>query len=154
LDDTLAEISQKERLRNRYLRVIEGEAEPDEEIITKFRAAGVELKRLKDRKDSLEREINATAAPKLTKIPMIEYGDPKENNLKLKDEIRKRVAQIKLIFKSVAFIDPNLSNASLPPSMNLSALRSGKGQIFITVTFVNGATKFAVIDGLKATLLW
>jgi DNA invertase Pin-like site-specific DNA recombinase len=155
LNDTLADIAQKEKLRNRYLRVIEGDTEPDEQIITKFRAAGVELKRLKDRKESLEREINASAVPKLTKIPMIEIHETREeSNLRLKDEIRKRVAQIKIIFKFNVLIDPRLPTAVLPPGMNLSALRSGKGQIFITVTFVNGATKFAVIDGLKATLLW
>jgi len=44
LKDTCAQIMELERLRRRYLRVIEGEEEPDEEIVGKYRAAGVELR--------------------------------------------------------------------------------------------------------------
>src|SRR6266478_5327859 len=66
LNDALEQIVHKERLRKRYLRVIEGEAEPDDDIVTKFRETGIELRKLKDKKESLERSINSTAAPKLT----------------------------------------------------------------------------------------
>src|SRR4029077_3411883 len=96
LNDTLAEIIHKEKLRKRYLRIIEGDAEPDEDIINKFRATGIEIKKLKDKKESLERSINTTAAPKLTKIPanVISFNETREeSNLRLKDEIRKRVAR-------------------------------------------------------------
>jgi hypothetical protein len=146
LTDTIAEIAQKEKLRSRYLRVIEGEAEPDEEIVTKFRAAGVELKRLKDKKESLEREINAVAPPKLTKIPMIEIHETREeSNLRLKDEIRKRVARIQLDFTNKHQMIPDDIKKHL-------GVRLGKGMIVAMVTFVNGATKLAFFDGRKAHL--
>ena len=147
LNDILEEIIRKERLRNRYLRVIEGEAEPDEDIITRFRAAGVELKKLKDKKESIERSINSTAVPKLTKIPVIEINQTREQqNLRLKDEIRKRVAQIQLTFKAEVLISPH-------PNRVIAGVRPGKGQIVAKITFMNGAVKWAIIDGLKATLL-
>jgi DNA invertase Pin-like site-specific DNA recombinase len=147
LNDTLAEIAQKERLRTRYLRVIEGEAEPDEEIIAKFRATGIELKKLKDKKESLQLSIKRTVRPKLTKIPVIEINETREeSNLQLKDEIRKRVAQIQITFGLNIITAPD-------PDRKIMGVRPGKGQIGIRVTFVNGAVKMAIIDGPKATLL-
>lgn len=147
LNDTLEQIIHKERLRKRYLRIIEGEAEPDEDIVTKFRATGIELRKLNDKKESLERSINSTAAPKLTKIPTIKiHGTRKEYNLRLKDEIRKRVAQIKLTFNVNMLTDPD-------PNRAVVGIRTGKGQIIAEVTFTNGAPMMAVIDGRRATIL-
>jgi hypothetical protein len=130
--------------------LIEGEAEPDEDIITRFRAAGIEIKKLKDKKESLERSINSTAAPKLTKIPanVISFNETREEaNLRLKDEIRKRVARIQITFNLEMLVPPELDR-------KIYGIRSGKGQIGLRVTFVNGAERRAIIDGLKASLLW
>jgi hypothetical protein len=147
LNDTLQEIIHKERLRKRYLRIIEAEAEPDEDIVTKFRDTGIELRKLKDRKESLERSINTTAAPKLTKLPTIEINETRaESNLRLKDEIRKRIAQIQLTFKANIITAPD-------PNRVVAGIRPGKGQIVAKITFTNGAVKWAFIDGLKANLL-
>ncbi len=151
LNDTLAEISHKEKLRNRYLRIIEGADEPDDDIITKFRATGIELKKLKDKKESLERSINSTAASKLTKIPvsvLVFNETHEEANLRLKDEIRKRVAQIQLNFVADVLIGPDPDH-----TIKSMGIRPGKGQIVARITFVNGAIKWAVMDGLRATLL-
>jgi hypothetical protein len=148
LNDALEQIVHKERLRKRYLRVIEGEAEPDDDIVTKFRETGIELRKLKDKKESLERSINSTAAPKLTKIPTITVNRTRaEYNLLLKDEIRKRVAQIQLTFNAEILIAPD-------PNRVFPGVRSGKGQIIARVTFTNGAQRLAYIDGLKATLIY
>jgi DNA invertase Pin-like site-specific DNA recombinase len=147
LNDTLSTIVDLERKRKRYLRIIEGEEEPDEEIIQKYRSAGIDLKKLQAKKESLERAINGSAAPKLTKIPIIEVNQTrKEYNLRLKDEIRKRVAQIQLSFSAEVLSVPD-------PNRKTAGVRPGKGQIVAKITFTNGVVKWAFIDGLNATLL-
>jgi hypothetical protein len=77
LNDIVAQIMELERLRKRYLRVIEGEAEPDEEIISGYRAAGVGLKKFQARMESLERAINNTSIPELTKFRSSKYPTEK-----------------------------------------------------------------------------
>jgi Recombinase/Resolvase, N terminal domain len=145
LNDTLTSILEKERLRKRYLRVIEGEQEPDDEVISRYRATGIELKQLQAKKESLERAINSTAPKELSKIPAIRIVSPKEYNLRLKDEIRKRVAQIQLTFKIEVITSTGES---------ILGIRPGKEQILAKVIFANGAEKFAFIDGRKATVVW
>src|SRR5271166_491736 len=145
LKDTCAQIMELERLRRRYLRVIEGEEEPDEEIVGKYRAAGVELKKLQTKKELLERAISSTAAPKLNKIPVIEIPSQEECNLRLKDEIRKRVARIQLAFNAQVITAPNPEK--------VANVRSGKGKIVAQITFTNGAVKWAFIDKDRAVLL-
>jgi Recombinase/Resolvase, N terminal domain len=143
-------IIHKERLRTRYLRVIEGEAEPDQEIVTKFRETGLELRKLKDKKESIERSLNNAAAPRLTKIPVFEYETAEQSNLRLKDEIRKRVARIQLAFNAeIILAKPKSLKQDFP-----AGLRSGKGQIVGTITFTNGAVSWVVFDGNRATLLF
>jgi Recombinase/Resolvase, N terminal domain len=150
LKELAEEINHKEHLRKRYLRIIEGEAEPDQEIVCKFRDTARELRKMKHKKESLERSLNSTAAPKLTKIPMIEINQSREQaNLSLKDEIRKRIARIQLVFNANIILAPE----HLPKSA-FSGLRSGKGQIVGTITFINGAVRFIVFDGNRAILLW
>jgi hypothetical protein len=146
LNDTLAQIIELGRLRKRYLRVIEGEEEPDEEIISKYRDAGVELKKLQANKESLERAINSTAAEELTKIPTIEFKTREEYNLCLKDEIRKRVARICLTFNAETVSGPD-------PNRTIANVRPGKGKIVAQITFTNGAVKWAIIDKDRAVLL-
>jgi DNA invertase Pin-like site-specific DNA recombinase len=160
-------IIELERHRKRYLKLIEGEAEPDEEIFAKYRSAAVELKRLKENKDSLERRINATAAPTLTNIPKrLFLKDKNEANLELKDEIRRRVARICLYFNSRVIIRRKafvilLNDEPWAPDYDGEAeaffrknygIRSGKRQIVATITFTNGAENLAIIDGNRATL--
>ena len=145
LKDTCAQIMELERLRRRYLRVIEGEEEPDEEIVGKYRAAGVELKKLQTKKELLERAISSTAAPKLNKIPVIEIPSQEEYNLRLKDEIRKRVARIQLAFNAQVITAPNPEE--------VANVRPGKGKIVAQITFTNGAVKWAFIDKDRAVLL-
>jgi hypothetical protein len=147
LNEVLFHIIESKRLRNRYLRIIEGDAEPDDEIIRRYKETTVELKALQTRQEALQRAINATVSPKLEKIPTIHYRTWKERNLFLKDEIRKRVAQIVLTFKVELLSAPD-------PDRSIAGVRPGKGHTVARITFTNGATKWAFIDGLKATLLW
>jgi DNA invertase Pin-like site-specific DNA recombinase len=145
LNDALTQIMELERLRKRYLRVIEGDAEPDEEIISRYRAAGVELKKLQAKRESLERAINNTSVPELNRIPVIEIPNPQEYNLRLKDEIQKRVARIQLTFGAQVITAPNPEE--------VANVRSGKGNIVAQITFTNGAVKWAIIYKDRAALL-
>ena len=146
LNDVLTQIIELERLRKRYLRVIEGDAEPDEEIISRYRAAGVELKKLQAKRESLERAIKNTSVPELTRIPVIEIPNPQEYNLRLKDEIQKRVARVQLTFDAQVITAPN--------PKEVANVRSGKGNIVAQITFTNGAVKWAIIEKDRAVLLW
>ena len=94
----------------------------------------------------LERAISSTTAPKLNKIPVIEIPSQEENNLRLKDEIRKRVARIELAFNAQVITAPNPEE--------VANVRSGKGKIVAQITFTNGAVKWAIIDKDRAVLLW
>ena len=147
LADTVTAILVQEKLRNRYRRVIEGDAEPSEEDIDCYRKTGAKLKELQSRKEDLERAISNAAVPKLDKIVTIHCRTWKERNLFLKDEIRKRVAQIVLTFNAHVLSAPD-------PNRRIAGIQPGKGKIVAKIFFTNGAVKLAIIDGLNAALLW
>jgi hypothetical protein len=139
LNDTLAAIAEKERLRKRYLRIIEGDEEPDEEVISRYRAIGVELKQLQAQKETLERSINTTA-PKLSKLPVIRLVVTQEFNLRLKDEIRKRVAQIQLTFQ----VEVLTSTGE-----RIKGIRPGKEQILAKLSSSTEPKSYVLWTGAK-----
>jgi hypothetical protein len=63
------QIAKTEKLRRRYLRVIEGDEEPDDTIIRKYKETGKTLKELTARKQVLDNRIGQIPALHLSKIP-------------------------------------------------------------------------------------
>jgi hypothetical protein len=88
---------------------------------------------------SLKTALNASAAPKLSKLPEIEVTLTwEESSLRLRNEIRKRIARIDLTFQA------EVLGKGFAPSKN---------RVVAKVNFVNGAVEWAVIEPRKATLL-
>lgn len=143
-------IREQERLRDRYLRVIEGDEALDDTIICRYKESTRQLAELKKAKESVQNQITQDSPKQLDGIPVIiafeANKDPetKEYQLRLRDEVRKRISRIDLTFNAKVF------TSTIQPLANV---KPGKGKIVAKVTFTNGATKWAIIEGDKAVLL-
>jgi hypothetical protein len=143
-------IREPERLRNRYLRVIEGDEELDDTIISRYKESTQQLAELKSGKESLQNQIIQDSPKQLDGIPVIiafkANKDPetKEYQLRLRDEARKRISRIDLTFNAEVLTSTNGTIANVNP---------GKGKIVAKVTFTNEAVKWAIIQGNRAVLL-
>jgi hypothetical protein len=143
-------IRELERLRNRYLRVIEGDEELDNTIISRYKELTQQLAELKGAKESLQNQIIQDSPKQLDGIPVIiafeANKDPetKEYQLRLRDEVRKRIARIDLNFSAEVLTSTIETIANVKP---------GKDKIVAKVTFTNEAVKWAIIEGDKAVLL-
>jgi hypothetical protein len=141
LDRVTEKIAETEKLRRRYLRVIEGDDEPDDSLIHKYKEAGKTLKELASQKQVLDNRLGQIPALNLSKIPVLELTSEQEYHLILRDEIRKRVERIELTF-----------NAEVIGGEQVG-ITPGAGKLLVKVLFVNGAVKWAVIEGNRAVLL-
>ena len=143
-------IRELEKLRNRYLRVIEGDEELDDTIISRYKESTRQLAELTKAKESLQNQITQDSPKQLNGIPVIiafeANKDPetKEYQLRLRDEVRKRISRIDLTFNAEVLTSTNETIANVKP---------GKGKIVAKVTFTNGAIKWAIIEGDRAVLL-
>jgi hypothetical protein len=131
LSDRIREL---ERVRNRYLRVIEGDEELDDTIISRYKESTQQLAELKNAKESLQNQIIQDSPKKLDGIPVIiafeANRDPetKEYQLRLRDEVRKRISRIDLTFNAEVLTSTNETIANVNP---------GKGKLVAKVTFTN-----------------
>jgi len=71
-------------------------------------------------------------------------SESREYQLRLRDEIRKRISRIDLTFNAEVLTSTNKTIANVRP---------GKRYLVAKVTFTNGATKWAIVEGDRAVLL-
>jgi hypothetical protein len=139
-----------EKLRRRYLRVIEGDDELDDTIISRYKESTRQLAELKKEKESFQNQIVQESPKMLDGIPTIitfeanKDSESREHQLRLRDEIRKRISRIDLTFNAEVLTSTNNTIANVRPE---------KGKLVAKVTFTNGATKWAIIEEDRAVLL-
>jgi DNA invertase Pin-like site-specific DNA recombinase len=145
-------IVELEKLRKRYLRVIEGDEELDDLLISRYKESVRQLAELKTAKEALQNQINQDLPKTLDGIPTIvtfeanKDTESKDYQLRLRDEIRKRISRIDLTFNAEIFSAPD-------PNKTIANVKPGKGKIVAKVSFANGAIKWAIIEGDRAVLL-
>lgn len=130
--------------------MIEGDEELDDTIISRYKESTRQLAELTKAKESLQNQITQDSPKQLNGIPVViafeANKDPetKEYQLRLRDEVRKRISRIDLTFNAEVLTSTKETIANVKP---------GKGKILAKVTFTNGAIKWAIIEGGRAVLL-
>jgi DNA invertase Pin-like site-specific DNA recombinase len=135
------------KVRSRYESLLDDpEGSVDDRITQKYKDSSKEVRRLEGERSALEAEIAAsrngseliadTDGPDLVAIDSTSVV----GRTKLRLFLAQRIARIDLAFKAYVFADED--PAKRPPG-----IRPGKGYIVVTIKFVNGAMKFAFIDG-------
>ena len=116
-------------------------------LLRNTKEAENEAKELQARREELDKKrVNLTALKEGTPVITVDRTS-EAYNLRLRNEIRKRVERIDIAF--------NAEILSAPPNRTIANVTPGKGQIVAKVRFVNGVTKWAIFDAKrkKAVLL-
>ena len=144
LDAIEVSLEKVERKLARFNSYLQGDEEPPELLIQNIRKAEKEQKELLAEKEEILARNGAQQALQ-GGIPVIEYQEPsRESNVRLRDEIHKRIDRIDLTFGAEILTPDNQTIANVTP---------GRKQVMAKITFANGATRWAVINNDQAVLL-
>ena len=141
LDEVDALIARNADKLRRYSRLLEVDNEAPEMLLRKIKEAEKNAKELQTRRAEIESQFkhNSVVADGIPTIVI--DGTPEEQALRLRYEIRRRVERIEITF-----------NAEVLGGEQVG-ITPGK-HTMVKVVFVNGAIKWAVIQGNRAVLLW
>jgi hypothetical protein len=137
-----AEIQKNDARLDRYSKMLDLDDNAPELLLNKIKIAEREAKDLQLQHERLQSRAISNQSLK-TGIPTITVNQTvRESNLKLREEIRRRISRIDLAFGATVLTTPGVTE-----------VKPGKMQVVAKIKFVNGSVKFAFIDGDKAVLM-